>query len=34
MTPQLEGWSTKAKETPSPHEVRLIPLDIYPVAVF
>ena len=27
MTPSLEGWSTKAKETPSPHEVRLAPLD-------
>ena len=23
----LEGWSTQAKEAPSPHEVRLTPLD-------
>ena len=23
MTPSLEGWPTKAKEAPSPHEVRL-----------
>ena len=23
MTPSLEGWSTKTKETPSPHEVKL-----------
>ena len=23
----LEGWPTKAKEAPSPHEVRLTPLD-------
>ena len=23
MTPQLEGWPTKAIEAPSPHEVRL-----------
>ena len=22
-TPSLEGWPTKAKEAPSPHEVRL-----------
>ena len=28
MTPSLEGWPTKAKEAPSPHEVRLAPLDI------
>ena len=27
MIPSLEGWPTKAKETPSPHEVRLAPLD-------
>ena len=27
----LEGWSTKAKETASPHEVRLTPLDTNPV---
>ena len=23
MTPSLEGWQTKAKEAPSPHEVRM-----------
>ena len=27
MTPSLEGWPTKAKEAPSPHEARLTPLD-------
>ena len=27
VTPSLEGWSTKATEAPSPHEVRLTPLD-------
>ena len=27
MTPSLEGLPTKAKEVPSPHEVRLAPLD-------
>ena len=26
-TPSLEGWPTKAKETPSPHEVKLALLD-------
>ena len=26
VTPSLEGWPTKAKEAPSPHEVRLTPL--------
>ena len=31
MTPLLEGWPTKAKEAPSPHEVRLAPLDTNPV---
>ena len=31
MTPSLEGWSTKAKEAPSPHEVRPAPLNINPV---
>ena len=31
MIPSLEGWSTKAKEAPSPHEVRLSPLDTNPV---
>ena len=31
MTPSLEGWPTKAKEAPSPHEVRLAPLDTNPL---
>ena len=31
MTPSLEKWPTKAKEAPSPHEVRLAPLDTNPV---
>ena len=31
MTPSLEGWPTKAKEAPSPHEVRLAPLHTNPV---
>ena len=31
VTPSLEGWPTKAKEVPSPHEVRLAPLDTTPV---
>ena len=31
MTPSLEGLPTKAKEAPSPHEVRLAPLDTNPV---
>ena len=31
MTPSLEGWPTKTKEAPSPHEVRLAPLDTNPV---
>ena len=31
MTPSLEGWPTKAKEVPSPNEVRLAPLDTNPV---
>ena len=31
MTPSLEGWPTKAKEAPSPHEVRLAPLYTNPV---
>ena len=31
VIPSLEGWPTKAKEAPSPHEVRLIPLDSNPV---
>ena len=31
MAPSLEGWPTKAKEAPSPHEVRLAPLDTNPV---
>ena len=31
MIPSLEGWPTKAKEAPFPHEVRLAPLDTNPV---
>ena len=31
MTPSLEGWPTKAKETPSPNNLRLAPLDTNPV---
>ena len=31
MIPSLEGWPTKAKEAPSPHEVKLAPLDTNPV---
>ena len=31
MIPSLEGWPTKTKEAPSPHEVTLTPLDINPV---
>ena len=31
MTPPLEGLPTKAKEAPSPHGVRLAPLDTSPV---
>ena len=31
MTPSLEGWPTKAKEAPSPHEVRLSLVDTNPV---
>ena len=31
MIPSLEGKPTKAKEAPSPHEVRLTPLDNNPV---
>ena len=31
MIPSLEGWPTKAKEVPSPHEVRMSPLDTNPV---
>ena len=27
MKPSLEGWPTKAKEAPSPHDVGLAPLD-------
>ena len=30
MTPSLGGWPAKAKEAPSPHEVRLAPLDTKP----
>ena len=31
MIPSLEGWPTKAKEAPSPHEVRLALLDTNPL---
>ena len=31
VTTSLEGWSTKAKEAPSDHELRLAPLDTNPV---
>ena len=31
MTPSLEGCPTKTKEAPSPHDVRLAPLDTSPV---
>ena len=31
MIPSLEELPTKAKEAPSPHEVRLAPLDTNPV---
>ena len=31
MTPSPEGWPTKAKEAPSPHEVRLTLLNTNPV---
>ena len=31
MIPSLEGWPTKAKEAPSPQEVRLAPLDTNPI---
>ena len=31
MIPSLEGLPTKAKEAPSPYEVRLSPLDTNPV---
>ena len=31
MIPSPEGLPTKAKEAPSPHEVRLAPLDTNPV---
>ena len=31
MIPSLEGWPTKAKGAPSPHEVRLTPLNSNPV---
>ena len=34
MIPSLEGWPTKDKEAPSPHEVRISPLDTNPVPVF
>ena len=31
VRPSLERWSTKAKETPSPHEVRLTLQDSNPI---
>ena len=31
MIPSLEGWPTKCNEAPSPHELRLTPLDTNPV---
>ena len=31
VTPSLEGFPTKAKEAPSPHEVRLTPLEANPI---
>ena len=31
VIPSLEGLPTKAKEAPSPHRVRLTPLDTNPV---
>ena len=31
VIPSLEGWPTKAKETPSPHDIRLTPMDTNPV---
>ena len=30
MTPSLKGWPTKAKQAPSPHEVKLAPLGTNP----
>ena len=33
MIPSLEGWPTKAKEAPSPHELRLALLDTNPVFI-
>ena len=32
VTPLLEGWPIKAKEAPSPYEVRLTRLDTNPIA--
>ena len=34
MKQSLKGWLTKAKEAPSPHEVRLTPLETNPVFQF
>ena len=31
VIPSLEGWSAVTKEAPSPHEVRLPPLNTNPV---
>ena len=33
VTPSLEVCPTRAKEAPSPHEVRLAPLDTNPVCL-
>ena len=30
VTPSLEGWSAKTKESPSPHQAGLAPPDINP----
>ena len=34
VMPSQEGWPAKAKETPSPHKVRLTPLDTNPVFLY
>ena len=31
MIPSLEGWAIKAKDAPSSYDVRLTPLDTYPM---
>ena len=30
VIPSLKGWSTKAKEAPSPHDIRLNPAEHQP----